>query len=142
MDTKDLKFFLIDDDNFHLSVIKKMLNNAGHNRIISFDNGLDALNEIHQNPDVILLDHNMELYNGYEVLRKIKRYNPNACVIIVSGQESINAAVNTLKYGAFDYLQKDEHLEQNLQNAISRFKKLKAAVKPKKNKFFQFIFSN
>lgn len=142
MKTKDLKFFLIDDDPFHISIMEKMLNNAGHSKIVSFQNGLDALNEIHQNPDVIFLDHNMELYNGFEVLRKIKRYNPDACVIMVSGQESINTAISALKYGAFDYLQKDENLEIALKGVIERFVNLRQLMNVKRRRFLSFIFSN
>lgn len=141
MKTKKLKFFLIDDDPFHLSIMTKMLNNAGHTQLHTFQNGLDALNEIHQNPDVIFLDHNMDLYNGFEVLRKIKRYNPDACVIMVSGQESINTAISSLKYGAFDYLQKDENLESALNGVIERFINLKKLMNSKKRRFFTALFS-
>ena len=141
MPVENLKFFIVDDDLFHRNIMKQILTCNGYNDVQIYDNGLKALNEIHCSPDVVFLDHNMDLYNGYEVLRKIKRYNPNINVIIVSSQESIETAVKTLKYGAFDYLQKDAELEDNVLSCINRIMDLQQALKKQNRSVLRKIFA-
>ena len=60
-------------------------------------------------PDVIFLDYRMEPMDGLDVLRKIKRFNPDIYLVVISGQDDMNVAVNALKYGAFDYIIKDDN---------------------------------
>jgi len=89
--------------------------------------------QIHQLPKIVFLDHQMDVYSGYETLRKIKRHNPNIFVVMISAQEEIQTAVNSLKHGAFDYIQKDEHLEEKVNavlQKIAEVKELLAARKP------------
>ena len=48
----------------------------------------------------------MENFNGHDVPRKIKRYNPNIHEIMLSSQRDVANAVKILKHGAFDYITK------------------------------------
>ncbi|MCX6317777.1 MAG: response regulator [Bacteroidetes bacterium] len=98
------KIFLVDDDPFSLCLYEQHLRNSGVTNISTFENGTLCLNHLGQQPDVIFLDHNMEILDGVEILRKIKRFNPDIQVVFVSGQEDVSVAVNSLKYGAFDYI--------------------------------------
>jgi DNA-binding NtrC family response regulator len=104
----DFSVFLVDDDPFFLSLLERLLHNCGYSKITTFESGTAFLNSLEKKPDIILLDYNMDSMNGLETLKKIKRFNPNALVVFISGQENIDVAVNALKYGAFDYLLKDQ----------------------------------
>jgi DNA-binding NtrC family response regulator len=135
------KFFIVDDDIFCATVYEQYLKNMNHNEITYFDNGNDCLLNLYQNPDIIFLDHNMEDLTGFEVLKKIKRYNPNIYVVMVSGQENIKTAVDALKYGAFDYIIKDESVCDKMSLIIDKIRKVKEELKKSNPNFLQRVLS-
>lgn len=138
---QNLKFFIVDDDKFCTMVYDQYLKNYQYDDITSFTNGEDCLDELHQKPDIIILDHNMEELNGFEVLKKIKRYDPNIYVIMVSAQENINTAVSALKYGAFDYLVKDEKVCEKIVQTVQKILDIKEEITQSKMKGLKKIFS-
>jgi DNA-binding NtrC family response regulator len=126
------KIFLVDDDPFCLSMYEQHLVNLGYSNIIAFDNGTDCLNSITDNPEIIFLDHNMDVLNGFELLKKIKRYNPNIFVVMISGQENMKTAIDALKYGAFDYLIKGDQEEEKMADVLSRISNIKTQLQMSK----------
>lgn len=141
---QNLKFFIVDDDRYCATVYEQHLKNHQYKDIISFSNGEECLDELYQKPDAIFLDHNMEELNGFEVLKKIKRYDPNIYVVMVSAQENIDTAVNALKYGAFDYLVKDANVCDKMTDTIDKILKIKEEMLQDNlngfRKFFSIIF--
>jgi DNA-binding NtrC family response regulator len=125
----EFKFFIVDDDVFCSSLYEQHLNNIGCTNITHFSNGIDCLNNLHENPDIIFLDHNMNDLTGFEVLKKIKRINPAIYVVMISGQDDIKTAVDALKYGAFDYLIKDDQVSTKIEILISKIIKIKEELK-------------
>ena len=139
-----LNIFIVDDDVFYQNCLQKLLVNLGCEKISAFSNGVQALSNIQENPDVVFLDHNMDIMSGYEVLNKIKRVNPNIHVIMVSSQEEISVAVNSLKHGAFDYIQKGaddepERIELALQRLLELDDLLQRSQPKFLNKLFQYL---
>lgn len=141
MTTLSKKVFVVDDDRFHLEIMEQLLKNNGIEDITLFETGMDCLSEIHQNPHIVFLDHQMDVYSGYETLRKIKRYNPNIFVVMVSGQSDIQTAVDTLKHGAIDYLQKDCHMEMNILAVIQRIEVVKQMLRDRKPSILKSFLS-
>jgi DNA-binding NtrC family response regulator len=125
----EFKFFIVDDDVFCSSLYEQLLRNIGCDNITHFTNGTDCLNNLHLNPDIIFLDHNMDDLTGFEVLKKIKRINPEIYVVMISGQEDLKTAVEVLKHGAFDYLIKDEQISKKIELLISNIVKIKEELK-------------
>ncbi len=70
---KELKIFLVDDDEFCLNVYQQFLNKLGHSEIICYKTGKACLENIMQRPDIIFLDYNMEDMNGIYVFHLIKK---------------------------------------------------------------------
>ncbi|MDB4107937.1 response regulator, partial [Bacteroidia bacterium] len=89
----------------------------------------------------ILLDYEMEGLNGFEVLRKIKRYNPNTYVIMMSSQDDVSNAVDTLKFGAFDYIIKGENDAAKLKSVLERIYKLEEQILAPRRSVFSKILS-
>lgn len=135
------KIFVVDDDIFHLEVMQQILKSLGNNEVSVFENGMNCLTEIHKNPRIVFLDHQMEIYSGLETLRKIKRYNPDIFVVMVSAQGKIQTAVDSLKYGAFDYLEKDKNIEVKVQEVIQRIEEVRELVEKRKPSILKSIFS-
>ncbi|WP_281238645.1 response regulator [Flavobacterium praedii] len=123
------KFFIVDDDMFYANMYEQYLLNLNYTDITYYSNGNDCLKNLDQKPDIIFLDHNMEDITGFEVLKKIKRQNPNIYVVMISGQENIITAVDALKYGAFDYIIKDKMVCEKMDLIISKIIKVKEELK-------------
>ena len=121
----DFSIFLVDDDPFFLNLCEQYLHNLG-------------LNELLFQPGLIFLDYNLDSLNGIETLKKIKRFNPNFLVVFISGQEKIDVAVNALKYGAFDYLLKEEVTEDRLKIVLDKAIAIKTVLE-KRNKKSLFM---
>lgn len=129
MNPKDkLKFFIVDDDVFIASVYEQYLKNIDYTDVTCYTSGEDCLDSLVQKPDIIFLDYNMDDLNGFEVLKKIKRYNPNIYVVIISGQEDINVAVEALKHGAFDYLVKNGSAFDRMTETIDRIIRIQEEI--------------
>ncbi|HET7818522.1 MAG TPA: response regulator [Bacteroidia bacterium] len=107
--------FLVDDDDVYLDTLEHNLNkNASGNFILKkYLTGEQCLEELHQNPDIVILDYQLNTkdktaMNGIEILKRIKAQNREVQVIMLSGQDSLEVAVNCIKNGAYDYLIKNE----------------------------------
>lgn len=132
-----LKIFTVDDDIFYLNIFAQHLRNLGIKDVTAFENGTDCLNKLHYMPDIIFLDYNMDTLSGFEVLKKIKRFDPNIYVVMVSSQEEIKPAIDALKHGAFDYIQKGETEEVNIHKVIQRIIDIKKLLKKPKSGMFK-----
>ncbi|MCC5916118.1 MAG: response regulator [Cryomorphaceae bacterium] len=141
MDTPVKKIFLVDDDAFHLNMMKQILEGMGQTDVTIFESGVDCLDALHQNPEIIFLDHNMDVYSGFEVLKKIKRFNPNIFVVMVSAQEDIQTAVDSLKHGAFDYIRKESGLEETIRKTLEKIDDIRDALRSRKKSIFKSFLS-
>lgn len=137
---EDFRIFVLDDDQFYLNLFKQQLINLGYENIQIFDNGNDLITNIHENPDIVFIDYKMDDMSGDEVLNKIKRYNPDIFVVVVSGQEGIKIAVDLLKQGAFDYLQKGDDELNKLKDVIQKISEVKDYLERTKPGFIKRIF--
>lgn len=97
-------------------------------QVFTANNWKKAEKIIFSNPlDVILLDLQLPGKNGIEILKEIKKKFQLLEVIIFSGQANIQVAVEAIKEGAFDFIQKSDSIEKILtviENGV-RFKQLK-----------------
>jgi len=135
------KIFLVDDDAFCLQVYQQHLNRLGHTLITTFNSGSDCLNHLTELPDIIFLDHGMDILNGLEVLKKIKRFNPDIYVIFLSGQENIATAVDALKYGAFDYIIKGDDDLAHITKALQKIAEIKELLKQRNPGFIKKLLT-
>jgi DNA-binding NtrC family response regulator len=135
------KIFVVDDDPFSLHLYQQHLINLGYTDIRVFDNGTGCLNSLDEQPDVIFLDHGMEVLNGVEVLKKIKRFDPQIHVVFISGQEEVATAVNSLKYGAFDYIEKGKNDMDRITIVLEKINEVNAMLKRSRKGLLARIFS-
>jgi len=139
--TTDFTIFAVDDDLFTAHLMRQHLHQLGYNNITIFSSGVDMLHELHRKPQIILLDHQMDDLDGLETLKKIKRYDPNAFVVMVSGQEDMQTALNTLRYGALDYVAKNENMERELAAVMARIENISAQLRRKRPSLLHQILS-
>ena len=104
MDIADILF--VDDDRAILEIVREYLAEIGYH-VDVVDNGLAALGRIKEKPyHIVFTDIKMPDIDGLELLSAIKEYRPETEVIIVTGHGSMESAIQAMKYGSYDYLQK------------------------------------
>ena len=130
------KIFVVDDDIFTSAIFKQHLQNLGYDDITCFSSGTLCLNHLQERPDIILLDHEMGDLTGFDVLIKIKRFDPNIYVVMVSGQEDMMTAIDSLKYGAFDYIIKGDDTTYKIIKVMERIGEIHRLIQQKKNNPF------
>ena len=88
------------------------------------ENGRAAIQHLKETPyDIVLLDLFMPEVDGYAVMQHIVEHYPRICVIVVSGDNTIQAAIHALRNGAYDFLRKPyqpEELFKTIENALSK----------------------
>jgi two-component system, OmpR family, response regulator len=116
--------FLVDDDVLFLKSLEIDFAQNTESVIKTFLTGEHCLENLSQNPDVIILDYylnsvDLNAINGLETLGRIKTINSHIPVIMLSSQDKIEVAVNCMKLQAFDYIVKSETAFIRLQKAIT-----------------------
>lgn len=139
-DIKKLKIFIVDDEILYLNIFEQYIRGLGYNNITAFQDGSDCVNSLGEKPDVVFLDYNMEPFTGYEILKKIKRYNPNIYVVMISGQNEIKPAIDSLKFGAFDYIEKGDSEVQKLDNVLKRIHIINDSIERSKPNLLKTLF--
>lgn len=116
------KIFIIDDDRFFGEMLKHYLQLNPDYEVYLFDTGKDCLANLFMNPDIICIDFGLPDIQGDQLFKKIQNIYPHLPIIVISGQENIEVAINFLKEGAKDYIVKNEHSKELLWNSIIRVK--------------------
>jgi two-component system OmpR family response regulator len=127
-----IKLFLVDDDAVFLKTLEIELLQHADFSIETFATGELCMQNLSHNPDVIILDYHLDgidktAMNGVETLDKIKSFNPDIPVIMLSSQDKIDVAINCMHHRAFDYVVKSETAFLRLQKIITtifRYKKM------------------
>jgi DNA-binding NtrC family response regulator len=109
-------------------------------------NGLEAIEKVAEGEyDMLILDIMMPKMTGMEVLQRVKETHPDIDVIMITGLNQIDTAVEAMKLGAFDYLPKPfdpEELEMVVDRAIERRQLLQENVHLKKEVSARYSFEN
>ncbi|MCD4817700.1 MAG: sigma-54 dependent transcriptional regulator [Candidatus Cloacimonetes bacterium] len=101
-----IKILLVDDESHIRFILDEILADEGF-ITIKAANGKEAIAQAKkENPDVVLLDYQLPDMEGPEILKKIKEYNSNIIIIMLTAFGDLKKAVTCMKLGAFDYLTK------------------------------------
>jgi two-component system response regulator HydG len=97
---------VVDDDQSHRTILLALVNGWGY-VATGADDGTKAVALAREKPfDLILMDVRMAVMGGIEALRAIKAYNPAIPILIMTAYSNVEAAVEAIKAGAYDYLTK------------------------------------
>ncbi len=132
-----VKLFLVDDDALYLKSLEIEFIEHGKFIVETYATGELCLENISHQPDVIILDYQLDgitkdAMNGIETLDKIKAFDPDIPVVMLSSQDKIEVAINCMHHNAFDYVVKSETAFIRLEKiipAIFRFKKMEKELK-------------
>ncbi len=107
----DTRIMFVDDDRDILAMVEQYLTIKGYD-VTTVDNGIEAVGIVKEKEiDIVFTDYKMPEFNGLELLVAIKKYRPQTEVIIVTGYGSMESAIQAMKFGSYDYLQKPFKLD-------------------------------
>jgi len=132
MNTEKIKLFLVDDDAVFLKSLEIEFLQHADFVIETYATGELCMKNLTHSPDVIILDYMLDgidktAMNGIATLDKIKAFNPDIPVVMLSSQDKIDVAINCMHHRAFDYVVKSETAFVRLQKIITtifRYKKM------------------
>ena len=102
------RILVVDDEITMVQMVTELLRSDGH-EVLPFNNGTAALEAIEEHcPELVITDLNLDKTKtqGLDILKKARALHPPAEVIVITGFGSIETAVEAMKQGAYDYLQK------------------------------------
>jgi DNA-binding NtrC family response regulator len=123
MNNEKRRIFLVDDDALFLKSLELDFKQHNDFNVETFPTGELCVKNLTNKPDVIILDYHLDgidknAMNGLQTLVKIKKYNPDIPVIMLSSQDKIEVAINCMHHKAFDYVVKSETAFMRLQKII------------------------
>lgn len=114
-----MKIFIIEDDIVFSALMARKLRLAGYEQVWEFEFVSDALNRIHENPDIIIMDHFLNGLNGVDFIQNFTGRLPEVRIFYVTSQKRIEIVAQSKLLGAERYFKKDADVFENITEAIA-----------------------
>jgi CheY-like chemotaxis protein len=121
-----MKILGTDDSKMARKMVKKILNDVLNENVEVFEgqNGQEAFDLYKEHlPEIVFLDLTMPVMNGFEALSKIKEFDKNAKVVIISADIQKLSMDKALQLGAFNFIKKPIDLEK-MQQILGKINEL------------------
>lgn len=115
MSKEEIKILLVDDEKQFVDTLAERLAMRGFSARVAYD-GPQALKAIEEPTDVIVLDLRMPGMDGFEVLRSVKKSNPQVQVIILTGHGGDAEEQTAYRMGAYNFLKKPMDIDELLNS--------------------------
>jgi DNA-binding NtrC family response regulator len=124
MDAEKIKVFLVDDDAVFLKSLEIQFSRHAAFAVETYSTGECCMENLSHDPDVIILDYHLDgivgnAMTGMQTLDKIKSFDPDIQVVMLSSQDKIDVAISCIHHRAFDYVVKTDTVFVRLQKVIS-----------------------
>ncbi len=133
------RIFLVDDDTKQLLLLKDYLdrNSPYTLEIKLFSSGENCLEKLDEAPEIIILDYHLDgirpgASNGLQILKEIQKRRKGVDVIMMSSQDQLQVGLNTLEFGATDYVIKGETALLRAELVVRRILERKASERFRK----------
>ncbi len=112
--------FIVEDNTAYNKLIFNHLRSHKLINTESFLSGEECLKNIHRKPDIIIQDYLLDGISGLDVLVATKKKYPSTDFVFLSGQDNIEIAINCMRFGAYDYIVKDQYALIKLSDKINK----------------------
>jgi len=110
---------VVDDEKNYLVVLEDLLEEEGY-KVLTAASGKEAIDIIHKTPiDTVLTDIRMPTMTGVELLERLRDFDPDLPVILMTAYAEVDQAVAAMKKGALDHIQKPFD-NKDLKRAVAR----------------------
>src|SRR5512136_120572 len=98
--------FVIDDDEIIRLSCKQILQKSGYT-VETFGNGYEGIERLKEvRPPLLVVDIKMPELDGFEVIKIVRKLDPDVVIVVITGYATIETAVDAMKMGAYDFLPK------------------------------------
>jgi DNA-binding NtrC family response regulator len=116
---KTVRILVVDDEEIIRDMLFDTLTQAGYT-VKTAKDGSDAIAQIgNESFDIVITDIKMPDIGGMELLIRVRRTNPNVCVLLMTAYGTIKSAINAIKLGAHDYICKPFELSK-MKNIVEK----------------------
>jgi two-component system response regulator AtoC len=107
------KILIVDDEQVFLEQLKDALEHSSLElQIDTARDGIEALKRLQRtHPDIVITDLKMPRMDGYALLREIQKRYPSIYVVVITAFGSVSGAVEAMRYGAYDFLEKPFNMD-------------------------------
>jgi two-component system OmpR family response regulator len=118
------KIFIVDDNEMLSMALEDYLTRRVDHEVMTFTTGEECMEKIAEDPDVIILDYNLnsenpEAANGAQIMAAIKAHNSSIYVIMLSSQDAHGNSLESLIKGADNYVLKNEAAFEQIATIIA-----------------------
>jgi two-component system, NtrC family, response regulator AtoC len=115
-----VRIFIVEDDQVYSAMLNHYLSLNPDHEVHKFSDALSCMNAVAKlRPHIVTVDYRLPGITGGELLKKIKDFDTNIHVIIVSGQEDVKTATALLREGAADYIVKDDETRDRILHTVT-----------------------
>ena len=118
LESRHRKIFLIEDNRTEGMLLKLSLGSIENLCITTFSKGKDLIDNLNQDPDIVIVDLMLPDISGYELIKIISEYDPEIKIVVVSAQKDIDLIAKIQEMGVYNYLVKSEGCIQYLHQVI------------------------
>jgi DNA-binding NtrC family response regulator len=120
--------FVVENNTVYNHLVSEYLKKNGFSNVKSIISGEECVQlvENKEKPDIVIQDYSLDGMNGLDVLKKVKKISPKSEFIFLTSNENMEVAVNTIKFGAFDYIVKDK---MALEKVVYKMRKIVKMLK-------------
>jgi DNA-binding NtrC family response regulator len=135
---KKLLIFIIDNNKTYRNLINNCLKALDYPHNQMYSSGEECLMKSKRNPDIIIMDYNLgkDHMTGFDFMKIFSKHSASSKYIFLSSNTSIDIAVNTIKWGASDYIIKSklgiDRLIRRLEILLETKRKISKAEKIQK----------
>jgi two-component system, sensor histidine kinase and response regulator len=137
MPAQENTIFVIDDDEIIRLSCEQILHKSGY-KVETFGNGHQGIERLKEvRPPLLVVDIKMPELDGFEVIKIVRRIDPDIVVIVITGYATIETAVDAMKTGAYDFLPKPftpGELRMIIERGFERWRLTKEAQTLRKEK--------
>ncbi len=143
IDGREYRIFVVENNKIFNHLVTEYLKRHSFTNVKSVFSGEECISLIKkgETPDIIVQDYLLEEMNGIDVLKKVKKKNSKTDFLFLTSNENMEVAVNTIKFGAYDYIVKDRYALEKVIHKIQKIIQLKKLEKKnnRTRKFFLFF---
>ena len=109
---KKFLIYVVEDNKIYNKMVCEHLKKANYTNIKSFEFGKECIKTVKdgEKPDIVIQDYALDDVTGIDVLKAVKKYNKTTEFVFLTANENMEIAVNSIKYGAYDYIVKDNDI--------------------------------
>ena len=121
---KSLVIYVVEDNKIYNKLVCEHLKKQGFQKVTPFFTGKECIEKVTkgQIPHIVIQDYYLDDMNGIDVLQEVKKYNQRIEFIFLTANDNLEVAVNSIKYGAYDYITKDSDIA--LQKVVNKIEKV------------------